>query len=227
MFWDDIRLVTEQIEKYGLQLPMADLGGMDYPCIADYNLTIATGEQFARYVSLAQRPFDHIDPQYLILNPDKGDPPIEDLPYQHQNKFGTITCLNVIEHIHNPFRVFAALYQLLKEGGLLVVETVFSFPYHPSPDDYWRFSPACLRYLAESAGFIVLEADWRLTIPANRGIRDIHTNEPQEIRSVYATLTKGKFKAAPSGPYQLPVRISQNADANRLIQENFDELLFK
>ena len=217
MFWDDIKLVTEQVEKYGLRPPFADLGGMERPCIADYDLTIATGDQEARYVSLQQRPFDHIAPGYSILNPDKGDPFIEDLPYQYAGAFGTLVCLNVLEHVQNPFRVMAALYQLLREGGLLVLETVFSFPYHPSPNDYWRFSPDCLRYLATTAGFSVVECDWRLTIPADRGILNGQNGEPQEIRSVYATLARGKLAPAAPQRFPLPQRYSGNEAANRIL----------
>lgn len=219
MFWDDIKLVTEQVEKYGLRKPFADLGGMDQPCIADYDLTIATGDQSARYVGLSQRPFDHIDPEYLVLNPEKGDPFIEDLPYTYQNNFGTAVCLNVLEHVQNPFRVFAALYQIMKTNSLLIIETVFSFPYHPSPNDYWRYSPDCLRYLSEQAGFTILECDWRMTILADRGIRTTAPgiDEPQEIRSVYTTLTKGEFTPQPATQFTLPQRFSNNEAANRFL----------
>lgn len=169
MFWDNILLVTEQIEKYGLRGRFVDIGGLEHPCIADYDLTIATRDQNAQCVTLNQRPFDHIDPQYVIINPEKGDPPIEDLPYIHRNSFGTATCLNVLEHVQNPFRVFAALYQVMQQNSLFIIETMFSFPYHPSPIDYWRYSPDCLRYLSESAGFRVLECNWRISIHGNRG----------------------------------------------------------
>jgi hypothetical protein len=217
MFWDDIKLVTEQIEKYGLRRPFADLGGMERPCIADYDLTIATGDQNARYVTIPQRPFDHIDPDYLVLNPDKGDPFIEDLPYRYQNYFGTAVCLNVLEHVQNPFRVFAALYQIMQPNSLLIVETVFSFPYHPSPQDYWRFTPDCLRYLGEQAGFQVLECDWRMTITADRGILDVQNSQPQEIRSVYAVLVKDDFAPVALKGFSLPLRQSSSETANRLI----------
>ncbi|MBT1072723.1 SPASM domain-containing protein [Pelotalea chapellei] len=217
MFWDDILLVTEQIEKYGLRKPFADLGGMERPCIADYGLTIATGDQNARYVSLTQRPFDHIDREYMILNPDKGDPFIEDLPYAYANAFGTAVCLNVLEHVQNPFRVFAALYQVMQQNSLLIVETVFSFPYHPSPNDYWRFTPDCLRYLGENAGFKVLECGWRMTISADKGILNIANSEPQDIRSVYATFTKGDLSPLPGGTFPLPARHSSNPAALNII----------
>ena len=219
MFWDDIKLVTEQVEKYGLRLPFADFGGMERPCIADYDLTIVTGDQNARYVGLQQHPFEHIAPGYLILNPEKGDPYIEDLPYKYTDTFGTAVCLNVLEHVQNPFRVMAALYQIMKKNSLLIIETVFSFPYHPSPNDYWRFSPDCLRYLAETAGFQVLECDWRMTILADRGIRTTAegVDEPQEIKSIYVTLTKGEFTPVFGASYPLPNRVSNNAAANRVL----------
>lgn len=221
MFWDDIKLVTEQVERYGLRQPFVDLGGCDSPCIADYDLTLATGNQGARYVTVAQRPFDHIDPEYLVLNPEQGHPPIEDLPYHYQGHFGTACCLNVIEHVQNPFRVFAALYQIMRQDSLLVIETVFSFPYHPSPLDYWRYSPDCLRYLAESAGFLVLEADWRMTVLGDQGIRTTAegVDEAQEIRSVYATLAKGSLTAQPAARFPLPQRFSNSEAANGIIRQ--------
>ena len=210
MFWDDIVLVTEQVVKYGYRSPMADLGGMARPCIADYELTIRTGDQAARYIRLNQRPFDHIDPTYDALNPGGGAPMIEDLPYTHREAFGTVVCLNVLEHVDNPFRVFAALYQVMRPDSLLILSTVFNFPYHPSPNDYWRFSPDCLRHLANTAGFTILECDWRLDIPVEKGIRDLHTNALQPIRSAYITMTKGNFVARPGGSYRLPERFDND-----------------
>lgn len=192
MFLDDIRLVTEQIEKYGWQAPMVDLGGLPKPTIADYDITIRTGVQRDRYITLPNgaRPFDAIDPQYMVLNPEHGHAPIEDLPIEFPEVFGTAVCLNVIEHVVNPFEIFDAIYQMMQSGGLVIISTVFSFPYHPSPRDYWRFSPDCLRMLAEGAGFKVLECDWRLKILADAGVKEIHTGEPQEIKSVYVTMRK-------------------------------------
>ncbi|MEG3989216.1 methyltransferase, TIGR04325 family [Microcoleus sp. S28C3] len=218
MFWDDIKLVTEQVQKYGLRKPFVDLGGLEKPTIADYDLTIKTGDQSARYVGLRQRPFDHIDPSYLILNPEKGDPAIEALPQKYINFFGTAVCLNVIEHIENPLEVFRAFYEIMKPNSLLVISTVFLFPYHPSPRDYWRYSPEGLRFLSKEAGFTVLECDWRLSIPASAGILDIHTLKPQEIISVFVTLTKGEFAPTTEVTYPLPQRESRNEIANRLIE---------
>lgn len=217
MFWDDIKLVTEQISRYGLRGTLVDIGGMEQPFIADYDLAITTGDQDACSISLGQRPFDHIDPQYMILNPDKGDPAIEYLPYVFEDRISTAVCLNVIEHVKNPFKVFEALFKVMRDNSLLIIETVFAYPYHPSPDDFWRYTPDCLRYLSNCAGFKVLECDWRLYVPASLGIIYPGTNEAHEIRSVYVTLTKGDFVAMPQKAYALPQRFSNNAAANRLL----------
>jgi len=229
MFWDDIKLVTEQIEKYGLRKPLVDLGGLEQPVIADYELTVQTKDQQARFVRLTERPFDHIDANYLIVNPERGDPPIEQLPAKYLNAFGTGVCLSVLEHVQNPFAVFQALYQIMQPNSLLIISTIFAYPYHPSPDDYWRFSPACLRYLSEQAGFTVLECDWRLRLPANQGVLaaqegyregESAMNHPLEVKSVYITLTKGAFTPRPSGlKYKLPKRISSHPLANQIISQ--------
>ncbi len=210
MFWDDIVLVTEQVEKYGLRKPFIDLGGMNRPCIADYTITRDTGDQNARYICLAQRPFDHLDPDYQVINPDKGDPYIEDLPYSYRDTFGTAVCLNVLEHVRNPFRVFAALHQVMQSNSLLIIETVFAFPYHPSPEDFWRFTPDALRFLAEEAGFTVLECDWRMHVPSEWGVLELHSGQLQQVQSVYATLTKGDFVAQPCSRIRLPLRFDHN-----------------
>ena len=204
MFWDDIKLVTECVSKYGLVKPFADLGGLEKPCIADYERTKETGRQDSRYIELACRPFDHIDKDYLILNPEQGEPYIEDLPEKYGEYFGTIVCLSVLEHVKNPFEVFEAFYKILKNDGLLIISTVFEFPYHQGPIDFWRYSPEALRYLSENSGFKVLECDWRLNIEADDGILD-HRNKPQIVKSVYCALSKvDKPLLNITVPYELP-----------------------
>jgi len=220
MFWDDIRLVTQQVEKYGCRQPFVDLGGLAQPVIADYDLTVGTGDQQARFVGLQQRPFDHIAPGYAIINPENGEPYIEELPTKYPEAFGTAVCLSVLEHVNNPFEIFEAFYKIMRPDGLLILSTVFSYPYHPSPNDYWRYTPDCLRYLAESVGFRVLECDWRLMIPADRGIRAVQDGNLLEVKSVYATLAREQFLPKPLGKtLEIPLRISRNPAANNLIAQ--------
>jgi SAM-dependent methyltransferase len=152
MFLSDLQLVNTAWGKYGFLLPLADLGGQAHPIVADYSRL-----PNSPFMELPARPFDHLDPDYLIVNPEKGDPPIEELA---ADQYGTALCLSVLEHVTNPFAVFDGLYRCLKEGGLLILSTVFSYRYHEAPADYWRFSPECLFMLARKAGLKVLEYGW-------------------------------------------------------------------
>ena len=220
MFYDDIRLVTEQINKYGLKLPMVDIGGLSDTSAADYEITKKTGIQDARYVTLKQkRPFDHIDIGYKVLNPDMGAPYIEKLPNIYSNYFGTLVCLNVIEHVYNPFEIFDAIYKIMKDDSLAIIETVFSFPYHPSPIDFWRYSPDCLKYLAEKSKFIVLEHGWRMIMHANEGILNTQDNSPQEVKSVYIVLSKTQISPLVEPlKFQIPEVIYKNKEIEDIMK---------
>jgi hypothetical protein len=177
MFLDDVSLVTETLLKYGLAKPMADLGGQVAPVCADYNLLPQSP-----FIQLQGRPFDHLDPDYIILNPELGDPPIEQMD---EEIYGTVLCLSVLEHVENPFAVFDGLYRSLKPQGLLILSTVFSFRYHPAPMDYWRFTPDCLKMLAEKSGFTVLDCGWRVKALLKQN------DEWNLVRSVYVVASKG------------------------------------
>ena len=196
MFYDDILLVKEKIEEYGLVKPMVDLGGLERPTILGYEPVKKAGvSRQQRLTMIADRPFDFIDPEYLILNPVKGDPSIEELPHHYPEYFGTILCLSVLEHVRNPFEVFAVLESILCAEGLAIVSTVFAFPYHPSPVDFWRFTPDCLEYLGVTAGLKVLEKGWRVNVQA-----------PQTHSSVYCVLCKDLQKRlqVPRQVYEMP-----------------------
>jgi SAM-dependent methyltransferase len=186
MFKDDIDLVKYAVEKYGLMTPCADLGGLNEGVtIADYSITLETGDQMARYLNFGHPPFSNILGEYSIINPDKGDPLIENIP--DRDKWGTCVCVSVLEHVTNPFDVVDNIYRILKPGGLLVLSTLFSFPLHeslPEFHDNFRFSPNGLKILAEHAELKVLECDFRLKIYGEDGIKDIKNGHAQEIMSV-------------------------------------------
>jgi hypothetical protein len=176
MFYDDVKLVEEVMTAHWLMQPIADLGGQVAPVVADYDRLPESP-----FIRLAGRPFDHLDPTYTILNPELGDPPIEEMT---EAKWGTVLCLSVLEHVENPFAVFDGLYRCLLPEGMLILSTVFSYRYHPAPEDYWRFTPSCLRMLAEKAGFMVHDAGWRVRA---LGLQE---DEWNLVRSVYVIAQK-------------------------------------
>ena len=203
MFADDIALVAEMVAKYGAKPPFVDVGGLEKPCIADYSLTIDAMEllggispkhsdedviaaQQARYLDVF-RPLEASCPGYVCENPETGGLLVEDLRQKFDGSIGTAILLSVLEHVDDPLRAVRRLRFAMARGGLVIISVPFTFPYHPeSGQDCWRFTPTGLGKLFErSPGWTVLEADWRLDIPAEAGVIDLKTGRAQIIKSAY------------------------------------------
>lgn len=79
--------------------------------------------------------------------------------------FDLVFCFDTLEHIADPVTFCANLLSVTRPGGFIYLSTVFNFVYHPSPEDYFRFSPTGLRAVfsqASSAGHAaeILWTDW-------------------------------------------------------------------
>jgi SAM-dependent methyltransferase len=85
---------------------------------------------------------------------------ILDLPFA-DNTFDVVISDQVFEHIEgNPERAAEECRRVLKPGGIAVHTTVFGYPLHGSPNDYWRYSPDALRWLHRSFGTIIACDGW-------------------------------------------------------------------
>jgi hypothetical protein len=211
MFKKDIDLIQGLHAKYAFKSPLLDAGGVESPVIADYEIsinkaltisisddnktrmvTIPHSNQGDRYLKIS-RPWSFIDPNYLILNPDHGGPYIEQLPGQYPDFFETVIMVSVFEHVNNPYEVSDALYKIIKPGGYLINSTPFLFPYHPSPEDNFRFSPVALKRIHEKSGFTWIEGDFHINYSSNEGIGDTNPNNygaPQAVIASYALCKK-------------------------------------
>ena len=67
--------------------------------------------------------------------------------YDNEQEFDLILCLDMLEHAKEPFEVIESAKQCLKGNGVLLVTSVFNFPIHEYPNDYWRFTPECFKML--------------------------------------------------------------------------------
>jgi SAM-dependent methyltransferase len=67
--------------------------------------------------------------------------------YNHEKEFDLILCLDMLEHAEYPYNVVDIAKDALKEDGTLLVTSVFNFPIHEYPNDYWRFTPECFKML--------------------------------------------------------------------------------
>jgi SAM-dependent methyltransferase len=61
------------------------------------------------------------------------------------SQFDLTYCFDTLEHVSDPFAFCEHLVQITRPGGWIFIATVFSWPYHPSPEDYFRYSPVGLR----------------------------------------------------------------------------------
>lgn len=204
MFADDIDLVRELVAKFdGGKETIVDAGGLERPCIADYQITIDAmakvfrgyyvGDERQAMIAKAQesryqnitRPLSFLG-DYAIENPETGGKAIEDLHVKYDHSVGTMVCLSTLEHVADPFKAVRRLRMAMRPGGLCIVSVPFQFPHHPSPVDHWRFSPTGLEQLFDvDTRFEVLACDWRLRIPASAGVLDIRTGQPQAIETAY------------------------------------------
>jgi len=207
MFKADIDKVKELHTKYGFKGPLLDAGGLSHPCIADYSISAAKALEVTvgdrtvkiphpvqgdRYLNISH-PWSFIDQAYKIENPEEGGVFIEQLPHRYSESFNTVIMVSVMEHVKNPFEISDCIYKILKPGGLLFNSTPFIFPYHPSPEDNYRFSPQGLKYVHESSDFEILEGDFHLKIDTGAGVGDTNPErygQPQAIWASYILCRK-------------------------------------
>lgn len=69
--------------------------------------------------------------------------------------FDTVLCFEVLEHVPDPFRVFAEIVRVLRPDGTLILTTPQSWRLHEVPYDFYRFTRFGLQHLAEHSGLSV------------------------------------------------------------------------
>jgi SAM-dependent methyltransferase len=68
------------------------------------------------------------------------------IPLQSASVDG-VFCVSVLEYVASPQAVVGEIHRVLKPGGIVYLSAPFVFPYHPPPDDRFRFSMAGLKAL--------------------------------------------------------------------------------
>jgi len=143
-------------------------------CIID----IGTSERFAKEL----RPYENLfigkdykaggyEPE-LIYGEYNCDlhTDIESLPFENDS-IDAIICLEVLEHVKNPFKAADEIKRVLKPGGLLLLTTPFLLGYHGKSKnysdkethshaeypDFWRFTHEGLEYLFKDFSSIKVE----------------------------------------------------------------------
>jgi len=63
----------------------------------------------------------------------------------------------VLEHVLSPEVYLREAHRICKNNGLLILSTHGIFPYHPDPNDYWRWTKSGLQKVLEDNNWEVIE----------------------------------------------------------------------
>lgn len=86
---------------------------------------------------------------------------VEDMSFIPDATYDSAICLEVLEHVPDPFSAAHEIYRILKPGGVLVLSVPHLSRLHDLPHDYYRYTAYGLRHLLGKAGFQVLQVENR------------------------------------------------------------------
>jgi len=86
---------------------------------------------------------------------------IQDLSLIPEGSYDFALCLEVLEHVPDPWKAMREIHRILRPGGKLVLSVPHLSRIHDAPNDYYRFTEYGLRELAQSAGFEILSLSVR------------------------------------------------------------------
>lgn len=137
---------------------------------------------------------------------------IPDAPFQPES-FDVITCFDVLEHLYEPLQIMAKVREWLKPGGIFYVQVpnidsaearVFGTYWHglELPRHLFHYSPASLKFLAESVGLPEVSLETRRNPAVGTSLRYVWDD-------VFSTVGIHRTPVAYRGKASLPWRAAR------------------
>ena len=130
-----VRIVADSLPK---KIKVLEIGSLIVP--GQENLSVRKYFPDAEYIGVDMQQGNGVDVVADCIDYCYGY-------YQSGKEFDLILCLDMLEHAKEPFEVLNSTIYALKLNGVLLVTSVFNFPIHEYPNDYWRFTPECFKML--------------------------------------------------------------------------------
>jgi 2-polyprenyl-3-methyl-5-hydroxy-6-metoxy-1,4-benzoquinol methylase len=92
-----------------------------------------------------------LDYSHLHIKGDLSKIPLD------SNSIDVVICIQVLEHVKEPWTVLSEFYRVLKPGGILYLTCPQGVPLHQEPFDFYRYTKHGLQYLMQKSGFAL---DW-------------------------------------------------------------------
>ena len=109
------------------------------------------------------------------------------------DSFDAVLSTQVLEHVPDPELYLSECRRVLRPGGRLLLSTHGMMVFHPSPEDYWRWTRPGLERIVRGAGFELVRFVGVLG-PASTGLFLIHLavdrRMPQPLRLPLAILVQ-------------------------------------
>jgi SAM-dependent methyltransferase len=87
----------------------------------------------------------------VIIDTVTGSVQLED------GSIDVVLSTQVLEHVESPSSYLAEAFRVCRKEGLLILTTHGYWIYHPTPQDYWRWTSSGLTKVVEQAGFEIVE----------------------------------------------------------------------
>jgi len=81
---------------------------------------------------------------------------IQNMYMINDKTYDSLLCLQVLEHIKDPFKAVYELHRICKVGGILILSAPHLSRLHDEPHDYYRYTKYGFKSMLEGAGFEIL-----------------------------------------------------------------------
>ena len=114
---------------------------------------------------------------------------VDDCPEAADCGYDVTFSHTVLEHAARPWKSFDTIARITKKGGLTLHLVPWSYQYHATPDDNYRFSHKALTTLLEDRGFEVLDVGYDICTQPEHMLKN---RKDEHFEKIWLTYVVGR-----------------------------------